>query len=115
MFEGYLALSSMGLLKQELEVKGPAPSAAPRGAEGEEREEREEGSRPRQSVRARRLPGVLVLALGRCSEQPGFAFVLESEALAVDVDDSGVMKDSIEHRRGEHAVVGESAIPTAEG
>src|SRR5260221_6249899 len=49
------------------------------------------------------------------SEQSGLALVLESEALAVDADDSGVVKDAIEHRGGEYAVAGEGTIPTAEG
>ena len=48
-------------------------------------------------------------------QQPGLALILESEALAVDADDRRVVQDTIEHRRGEHAVAGESAIPTAEG
>src|SRR5260221_5590160 len=49
------------------------------------------------------------------SEQSGLALVLESEALAVDADDGGVVKDAIKHRGGEYAVAGEGAIPTAEG
>ena len=44
-----------------------------------------------------------------------FSLVLQSEALAVDVDDDRVVQDAIEHRRGEHAVAGERAVPTAEG
>src|SRR5271165_593631 len=51
-----------------------------------------------------------------CSrEHARLTFVFESEALAVDADDDRVVQDTIEHRGGEHAVAGESAIPTAEG
>jgi hypothetical protein len=48
------------------------------------------------------------------AEQSGLALVFQSEALAIDVDDDGVVKDPIEHRHGEHSVAGEGAIPTAE-
>src|SRR5580700_3722245 len=41
--------------------------------------------------------------------------ILESEALVVDADDSRVVQDAIEHRSGQHAVAGESAVRTAEG
>ena len=44
-----------------------------------------------------------------------FTLVLQSEGVAIDVDDDEVVKDPIEHRDGEHAVAGEGAIPTAEG
>jgi hypothetical protein len=40
--------------------------------------------------------------LGRSAEHSGLAFVLKSEALAADGDDSRVMEDAIEHRRSEH-------------
>ena len=51
--------------------------------------------------------------LGRSGEHPSLALVFESEALAVDADDDRVVQDTIEHRGGEHAVAGESGIPTA--
>jgi hypothetical protein len=57
---------------------------------------------------------VLRYLAGRC-KQSGFAFVLKPEAFATDVDDNRVVQDTIEHRRSEHAVAGESGIPTAEG
>jgi hypothetical protein len=47
-------------------------------------------------------------------EQSGFALVLEPMTFTVDADDR-VVKDAIEHRGGQHAVPGESAVPTAEG
>jgi hypothetical protein len=48
-------------------------------------------------------------------EQSCFALALEPIAFAIDADDSRVVKDAVEHRRGEHAVAGEGAIPTSEG
>jgi hypothetical protein len=48
-------------------------------------------------------------------EQSCFALVLEPVAFAIDADDSRVVKDAVEHRRGEHAGAGEGAIPTSEG
>src|SRR5580704_10281116 len=62
-----------------------------------------------------RTPGLVLRDLARTSEQSGLALILESEALAVDADDSRVVQDAIEHRGGQHAVAGESAVPTAEG
>jgi hypothetical protein len=35
---------------------------------------------------------------------PALCFVVEAEALAVDVDDDEVVKDAIEHRHGEYTV-----------
>ena len=49
------------------------------------------------------------------AEDSGFALVLQSEALSVDVDDGRVVQDPIEHRHREHAVAGEGAVPTTEG
>ncbi len=44
--------------------------------------------------------------LAGSSEHLSLAFVLESEALAIDADDDRVVQDPIEHRHGEHAVAG---------
>jgi hypothetical protein len=41
------------------------------------------------------------------SEQAGIAFILESEAVSVDVDDGRVVQDTVEHCGGEHTVAGE--------
>jgi hypothetical protein len=57
---------------------------------------------------------VLGYLAGSC-KQSGFALVYELEALTIDADDYRVVQDAIEHRRGEHAVAGESGIPAAEG
>jgi hypothetical protein len=43
-------------------------------------------------------------------KKPRLALVLQSEALAVDVDDSRVVEDAIEHRDGEHTVGSEGGI-----
>jgi len=51
----------------------------------------------------------------RSSKQSGLALVLEPVTFSIDTDDDGVMKDAVEHRGGQHAVAGESAVPTAEG
>jgi hypothetical protein len=56
----------------------------------------------------------MLSASGRSSEQSGFALVLEPETLTINADDGRVVQDSIEHRGGQHAVAGESAVPAAE-
>ena len=48
---------------------------------------------------------------GGLAEQSGLAPGFQSETLAIDVDENGVVKDPIEHRHGEHSVAGEGAIP----
>ena len=58
---------------------------------------------------------LMLAGFGRRDEQSGLALVLEPEALAIDFDDSRVVKDPIEHRGGQHVVAGEGAIPAAEG
>jgi hypothetical protein len=57
---------------------------------------------------------VLRYLAGRC-KQSGFAFVLKPGAFAIDVDDNRVVQNTIERRRREDAIAGESGIPTAEG
>ena len=47
---------------------------------------------------------------GWSSEQSGLALVLESEALAIDADDGGVVQDAIEHRGGHHAVAAKASF-----
>jgi hypothetical protein len=43
----------------------------------------------------------------------GFPFVLEPVALAIHIDGGRVMQNTIEQRRAQYSVVGESGIPTA--
>ena len=57
----------------------------------------------------------MLRSFSRSSKQSGLAFVFQSEALAIDIDDDGMVKDPIEHRHCEYSVAGEGAIPTAEG
>lgn len=42
---------------------------------------------------------------GRSGEQPGFALVLEPITFSIDADDGRVVKDAIEHRRGDQFFV----------
>jgi hypothetical protein len=58
---------------------------------------------------------VLLHQLFLLRHNASLALILESEALAVDADDDRVVKDTIEHRHGKHAVAGEGRIPAAEG
>jgi hypothetical protein len=51
----------------------------------------------------------------RVGKDSRFTLVLESEAPAVDADDDRMMQDTIEHRRSEYGVAGESGIAAAEG
>jgi hypothetical protein len=55
------------------------------------------------------VPAQCFVDLPEAASSPALrlSFVLESEALALDVDDGGVMEDAIEHRQGEHAIAGE--------
>src|SRR6202162_1690452 len=57
----------------------------------------------------------MLCAFSWSREQSSLALVLEAITFSIDADDDGVMKDAIEHRGGQHAVAGESAVPTAEG
>jgi PD-(D/E)XK nuclease superfamily len=52
---------------------------------------------------------------GWTSQYSSLALVFEPIALTIDVDDGRMMEHAIEHRGGEYAVAGESAIPTAKG
>ena len=44
--------------------------------------------------------------LARRADDAGLALVLEPVALALDLDDLGVMQQAVEHGRGQHAVAG---------
>jgi len=46
-------------------------------------------------------------------EHASLTFVYESEVLDVNADDNRVVQVTIWHRGGEHAVAGESVVPTA--
>lgn len=49
-------------------------------------------------------------ALGR-SYDAGEAFFFEAVAVALDLDDLGVVQEPVEHGRCQHAVAGEGLIP----